>query len=145
MPHPDSISTSPPRGHQEDLDPTQCWSLVDGQQVGRVALMVDEAIQVLPVAFTRLDDDIYFRTSAFGLIARNAEGQAASFEVDDVHADERSGWSVLLTGTARRVTDPELLARLWTPSPPLPWADGVRNLWIGISVERVSGRSVHQR
>ncbi|MDO9378443.1 MAG: pyridoxamine 5'-phosphate oxidase family protein [Nocardioidaceae bacterium] len=145
MEHPRPFPPSPTRGHQVDLEPARCWALVDEQEVGRIALVVDDAIQVLPVAYVRVDETVYFRTSAFGLIARHVDGQPASFEVDDVHTDERSGWSVLLTGTARRVVDPELLARLWTPSPPLPWADGVRNLWVGITVEHVTGRSVQQR
>jgi hypothetical protein len=64
------------------------------------------------------------------------------FEVDDLDQQEQTGWSVVLRGRAQAVAQPEDLVRLWTIHGLVPWASGVRNLFIRIEPQRVSGRLV---
>lgn len=127
----------------EDLDEELCWRLAESQVVGRVGFQADGRIQIRPVNFITYEGSIYFRTSAYGSIATHIDAMPASFEVDEIDREDRSGWSVLFTGTAHRVSDSEELAALWWPDRLTPWAAGIRSLWIGISAEHVSGRRVY--
>jgi hypothetical protein len=63
------------------------------------------------------------------------------FEVDDLDDTAHTGWSVIARGRAQAVASPALLTHLWTVEGAEPWAGGVRNVFIGISVERITGRS----
>ena len=53
----------------------------------------------------------------------------------------QSGWSVVVTGRAARVTDPELIAR-YRKVPLVPWAPGERDQFVTITTEVVEGRRV---
>jgi len=61
--------------------------------------------------------------------------------VDDLDDTAHTGWSVIARGHAQAVASPALLTHLWTVEGAEPWAGGVRNVFIGISVERITGRS----
>jgi len=45
-------------------------------------------------------------------------------------------------GRARGIVAPHKLVRLWTQPDAVPWAPGIRNLWIGISIRTISRRQV---
>jgi uncharacterized protein len=68
-------------------------------------------------------------------------GADVAFEVDDHRSLRHSGWSVLVRGRARIVTDKADLAHL-RAGPLRPWAKGARANWIRISLDEVSGRRI---
>ena len=45
-------------------------------------------------------------------------------------------------GWARGIVAPHELVRRWTQPDVVPWAPGIRNLWIGISIRTIGGRQV---
>ena len=51
---------------------------------------------------------------------------------------ERSG-----AGAGAGIVAPHELVKLWTQPGIVPWAPGIRNLWIGISIRTISGRQVN--
>jgi nitroimidazol reductase NimA-like FMN-containing flavoprotein (pyridoxamine 5'-phosphate oxidase superfamily) len=66
-----------------------------------------------------------------------------SFEVDHIDEAMSEGWSVIVTGRARRVDDPselEQLAQLGIE----PWAGGSREAIIRVEAAEISGRSIRQ-
>lgn len=126
----------------ETLSTATCWRHAETAVVGRIGFVADGVVQILPVNFMVQSGSVYFRTTAYGAVARHVDGQAVSFEVDEIDREHQGGWSVLVTGHARRVDDSETLAALWTPTRPHPWAEGVRTLWIEIDVQSISGRLV---
>ncbi|KHL10689.1 UNVERIFIED_CONTAM: hypothetical protein LK11_45885 [Mumia flava] len=130
------------RGSMTDVDVDRCWELMASRPVGRLGMVVDSAVAILPVNHTVQDGAVYFRTSAYGTIARHVDGSVVAFEVDRIVDEDWSGWSVQVQGCARKVDDPETLARLWTPTRLHPWAPGIRNVWIEIRPDRVTGRVV---
>ena len=77
-------------------------------------------------------------TQLAGLV-RNAP---AAFEVDDIDDFLESGWSVVLTGTATYVDDPDDLpdSRVGFPD---SWAAGDRTLFVRIEPTGVTGRRVN--
>ena len=84
---------------------------------------------------------IVFRTSPFGVLSELVRPTQVVFEVDDLDATQHTGWSVIARGRGQAVASPALLTHLWTVDGAEPWAGGVRNVFIGITVERLTGRS----
>lgn len=131
-----------PRGINREVAPEQCWRLAATEPVGRLGFVVESVPRIVPLNHTLHDGAVYFRTSAYGEIARSVQGQRVAFEIDHIYAEDWSGWSVLITGLARRVEDSKTLAALWSPHRVQPWADGSRNVWIEIDPQEVTGRMV---
>ncbi|MCU4182862.1 pyridoxamine 5'-phosphate oxidase family protein [Acidiferrimicrobium sp. IK] len=97
------------------LWPDECMDLISTSGVGRFVFSSERGPVALPVHYVVVDGDVYFAARRGGSIEADLPDAPVSFEVDDLDpgAPERSEeWSVLLTGRARAVDDPELLRRL---------------------------------
>jgi nitroimidazol reductase NimA-like FMN-containing flavoprotein (pyridoxamine 5'-phosphate oxidase superfamily) len=100
-----------------------CFALLETAPIGRVVYS-DRALPVIvPVNFTLDGVDIVMRTGRRSRLATHAAGHVIAFEVDDIDATSRSGWSVVLTGILQLVdnrADVERVVRLalrsWAPS-----------------------------
>ena len=124
----------------ELLPPAECWRLVEGARVGRVGLVVDGEPVILPVNHAVHERTVVFRTAGGTKLSTMTSWPTVSFEVDGT-ADERLGWSVLVSGRAERVTDPtavRALERLGLE----PWAPGPKLHWVRIVPRRVTGRRI---
>ncbi len=64
-----------------------------------------------------------------------------AFEIDGFDEETKSGWSVLIRGFAEAVPHNYLLTSAWE-SGPVPWAEGIRNVFIKIKPHKISGRAV---
>jgi nitroimidazol reductase NimA-like FMN-containing flavoprotein (pyridoxamine 5'-phosphate oxidase superfamily) len=96
----------------------------------------------LPVNFRYVEGDIVFRTRADGSLAA-AAGGTVSFEVDHIDEAMSEGWSVLVTGRARRVDDSTELQQLEQLGIE-PWPGGRRKAVIRIETTEISGRRIRQ-
>jgi hypothetical protein len=108
---------------------------------GRVGLNTPTGPQILPVTYTYYAKALVFRTSPHGVLSSLGRRSRVAFEIDDIDQVGGSGWSVLVLGSAERVTRDYTLTSLWKDGP-VPWASGTRNLFIAITPETISGRSV---
>jgi nitroimidazol reductase NimA-like FMN-containing flavoprotein (pyridoxamine 5'-phosphate oxidase superfamily) len=133
---------STPEIRFSEITPERCMALLQTHTVGRVAWQAADGPQILPVTYACLDRRIVFRTSPYGILSELIRPTDVGFEVDDLDQQEQTGWSVVLRGRAQAVAQPEDLVRLWTIHGLVPWASGVRNLFIRIEPQRVSGRLV---
>ncbi len=66
-----------------------------------------------------------------------------SFEIDRVDEPMGEGWSVLVTGTARRVDDPDEVVAL-AALDLVAWAGGARHALVRIHPEEITGRVIVQ-
>lgn len=121
----------------------QCEAHLAAGGVGRFVFLGEEGPVALPVNFRFLDGDIVFRTRAAGPLAA-AAGTAVSFEVDRIDEAMSEGWSVLVTGRARRIDDAAELARLEELGLE-PWPGGRRRAVIRVEAASISGRSICQQ
>ena len=94
-----------------------------------------------PVNYRMDGDDVVFRTSSHTSIADGVAEAIVSFDVDHLDDALSEGWSVLLTGTARIITDPAEVARVEALSVE-PWAGGERDTYVRISASQATGRSI---
>lgn len=122
----------------EALDEQECYRLISAGGVGRLALVTASGPTVLPVNFTVLDGAIVFRTAPDTPQATHADGEVG-FEVDRLDEAMREGWSVLVVGQARTVTEPDELERIRQHGQPRPWAGGERDLHVRIDPARITG------
>jgi hypothetical protein len=73
-----------------------------------------------------------------GLLARACDGAVVAFEIDDVQGDGQGGWSVLVVGLARVLTEREAI-RANQLNLASAAGDG-RDLFVSIAIGRVTGR-----
>jgi uncharacterized protein len=125
-----------------ELTIIECRELLAGQEVGRVAVCTPEGPEILPVNYTLVDESVVFRTTPYGVLGRHAWHGRLAFQIDHIDPATRSGWSVLATGHAEMVDDPEELAEIHAFHNPEPWAEGVRPLYVRLPWDRLTGRRV---
>ena len=119
---------------------TECWQLLASAEVGRVGLLVDGRPEILPVNFILDGEHVLFRT-AQGSVLTRAASKVVAFEVDRVDPAEHHGWSVLVQGVARDISDSidansQRMRRLSL----VTWAPGERHRWFRINPDKVTGR-----
>ncbi|MEU1785389.1 DUF1918 domain-containing protein [Streptomyces sparsogenes] len=124
-----------------DLSPDECRACLSTHGVGRVAVSTTAGPAVVPVNYEVVDDAIAFRTTPVSVPAA-AVGTDVAFEVDHVDEAMSQGWSVLVVGPARAVTEPDAVRRLADRAHTAPWAGGEREMWVSIRLTRLSGRSI---
>ncbi|WP_354637203.1 helix-turn-helix domain-containing protein [Kitasatospora camelliae] len=125
----------------EELARWECWAKLSPGGVGRVALSTPDGPLALPVNYRVLDGTVLYRTTAESILATVA-GSGVAFEVDQLDEAFSSGWSVLVTGTAEQVTDPEAVGWFEEHADPRPWAGGHRDTWMRIRPTAVTGRVI---
>lgn len=120
----------------------ECLDLIAGGGVGRVALCTPAGPQIYPVNFVLDRGNIVFRTAAYSFFGTYVHDRAVAFEVDHLDYQDESGWSVVATGVAETVSDPDEIAELVERGDPRPWAEGARHLYLRVEPRVVSGRRV---
>ena len=124
-----------------ELSEAECRELLEQHTAGRVGLMAGDGPLILPVTYQYRDGSVIFRTSPVGPLAELVRRISVAFEIDEIDEQSKSGWSVLVLGFAEAMAHNYLLTAAWETGP-VPWADGVRNLFIEIKPRKISGRAV---
>ncbi|MEU1192942.1 pyridoxamine 5'-phosphate oxidase family protein [Streptomyces sp. NPDC005859] len=99
-----------------ELDAVEALRLLGSVALGRIVFTRHALPAIRPVNHVLVDGDIVIRTHGDATLARytrqnEAEGAVVAYEADDIAPDTHLGWSVVVTGYARLVTDPRELAR----------------------------------
>lgn len=123
------------------LTPEECWTRLATHGIGRLAVSTAGAPIVVPVNYSVVDGAIVFRTAPGG-VPSQAVGTQVAFEVDHIDDAFSRGWSVLVRGPARAVTDPDAARRLTDRAYSTPWAGGRRDVWVCVDPDRVTGRAI---
>ena len=119
----------------------ECWSLLETQPVGRLAVSIDNCPDIFPVNFLVDDGTIVFRTGPGTKLSAAIMGRSVAFEVDQYDADTGCAWSVVVAGEARELKKPDEVARV-EELPLVPAAPGHKNRWVRIYPLSVTGRRI---
>jgi transcriptional regulator with XRE-family HTH domain len=126
----------------ETLTEEQCDTHLAVGGIGRVVYLSARGPVALPVNFEFTEGQIIFSTDSAK--AATLENELVGFEVDRVDDAMSEGWSVLVTGRARCIDDPDELARLESLDLEA-WAGGDRHSLVAIKPDDLTGRViVHQ-
>ena len=129
------------RNGLEVLDRAECMALLGRASFGRVGLTLGALPTVLPVNYCLAGDEIVIRTGVGSKLDAALQGAVVAFEVDEVDPVYHCGWSVVVTGVAREVSDPEQVLSAQR-LPVSRWAPAGADRVVAISTEMVSGRKL---
>lgn len=111
--------------------------------IGRFGFVHGGEVLVLPVQHVVHGVDICFRTAGDAKIEVARDHGRVAYEVDSFDAATRTGWSVLVQGTAELVRDPDEVRDL-DESAPTPWLASLagEHDWVRLRPHAISGREV---
>lgn len=141
-----TITTNSPAADEESslevMSQVDCWECLKQESVGRVGVVVDGYAEMFPVNYVMDCDHVVFRSNRGTKLAAIDDNARVTFQIDGVDHEARTGWSVLVRGRARWVSNVEQLHRL-RELPVEPWAQGDRTNYVRIIPMSTSGRRVH--
>ncbi len=124
----------------ETLPFDACLRLLASVPLGRVCFYADGELAVLPVNHAMDGQDVVFRTARGSKLTAAEEQELVAFEADSYDQQNRSGWSVLVTGRAAVVYEAAEIQRLDRIGLH-PWNTAVEHpFWVRIRPSSVTGR-----
>ncbi len=90
----------------ENIPEHECWDLLKGQSVGRVALSVAALPAIVPVGYSVDGAELTISIDAHDTIPAKAfQDAVVAFEVDSMNSGTHTGWIVHIVGSAHMTTD----------------------------------------
>jgi nitroimidazol reductase NimA-like FMN-containing flavoprotein (pyridoxamine 5'-phosphate oxidase superfamily) len=137
----DRDSQSTDRNGLTILTREECLRLLGEATLGRVGISVGAMPVILPINFRLIGDRIVFRTGTGTKLEAATRRTVIAFEVDDMDLISHTGWSVVVVGPTREVTDPVALAVLAHAGIPR-WAPAGDERVVELDTVMVSGRRI---
>jgi uncharacterized protein len=132
-----TTETTPPPDDRLSID--QCWELLDGEVVGRLALIVDGHPEIFPVNFVLERRSIVFRSAGGTKLWGAMTSKPVAFEIDGYDPQEQQAWSVVARGEAELIESQEEKdaadARLLEP-----WQPGDKDFYVRLAPKALTGR-----
>ena len=125
----------------EVLSRDECLRLLATASLGRVAVSSAALPTILPVGFHFDGSRILIRTGRGTKLGAATRDAVVAFEVDEVSPATHTGWSVVVTGVARELSDPDDRAAAALASQS-HWVRGDNSRIVAISTDIVTGRRV---
>jgi Pyridoxamine 5'-phosphate oxidase len=125
-----------------ELHSDEALRLLGGISLGRIVFTRQALPTIRPVNHVLDNGDVIIRThegAALTSHAQEADGQGVvvAYQADSIDPDTHLGWSVVVTGYARLITDPGELARY--RSMLHPWTNQVMDYTVRIHPALVTG------
>jgi hypothetical protein len=121
------------------LSEDECWQLVNGAEVGRLAFAVAGELEIFPVNFIVDGRALLFRTAEGTKLAGLTVSSRVAFEVDGYEPDSGEAWSVVLKGQAERLDHfPDIYAA--EDLPIFPWEASPKQWIVRVVPAKVTGR-----
>jgi len=128
----------------EEIPEDQCLDLLAGESLGRIATVTGGQPLIFPVNYLLEGRTVAFRTDPGTKLDSATLGKVA-FEVDSVDAEHREGWSVMVQGVGREITDAwDTWSQSVTSHHLEPWAAGEKEHWVAIASPVFSGRRIRR-
>jgi len=125
----------------DELSRAEAVHLLTTASIGRVGITMGALPAILPVNYAVVDDAIVFRSDTGSRFSAAMEGAVVAFETDESDLASSTGWSVLVVGCAREITDAPTLERVRALGLDA-WALGPRDHFVEIPLDVVTGRRI---
>lgn len=119
------------------LDEDECWNLLSRCELGRLAIVSEDAPEIFPVNYVTDGARILFRTAPGSKLAELRRNPRVAFEVDE--HDTASAASVIVKGIAERLE----VQRDIDAADALPlssWIPTLKYRWVRIVPTSITGR-----
>jgi nitroimidazol reductase NimA-like FMN-containing flavoprotein (pyridoxamine 5'-phosphate oxidase superfamily) len=93
---------SSPQAATSTLSETQCWKLLGSAQIGILAVVTEDGPDLFPIDFLAAEHSVVFRTAPGEKLMKLAADPRVALAVEG--EDAKGLWSVVLRGTARRLS-----------------------------------------
>src|SRR4051812_21845456 len=127
----------------EIMPADECVQRLRDASVGRLGLSAGALPIILPVNFAVHEASVVFCTEEGAKLSAARAGDVACLEIDDADAMSHEGWSVIVTGRLREITDPEELSAA-RRLPLAPWKPTAAPHHVALAMELLSGRRLNQ-
>jgi hypothetical protein len=126
--------------HLETLSDDHCEAHLRCGGIGRVLYSTERGPVAVPVNYEFTDGQVIISTDVNK--AATLESHAVvGFEIDRIDETMSEGWSVLVSGTARRLDDPAEILKVSSLDLE-SWAGGPRHALVAITPTEVTGRVI---
>jgi hypothetical protein len=109
-----------------ELTRPESLRLLDQVPIGRIVYTVRALPAIVPASHLVDDGMVVVRTH----VGAECAGSVVAYQSDEIDVHARTGWSVTVTGVARRVLDPDELSAYESRLTPLINARGVETIRI---------------
>jgi len=123
-----------------DLTEGECLALLRSSSMGRIVFTRHAMPAIRPVNHLVDGRKVIIRTHlGAAIVSHTADktGVVVCYEADDLDPVRHTGWSVIVTGLARIVNDPEAIARYSAQLE--PWIAGEMDYVVSIEPRFISG------
>ncbi|MDQ6740213.1 MAG: pyridoxamine 5'-phosphate oxidase family protein [Actinomycetota bacterium] len=122
------------------MNEAECWDLLLGASLGRLAVSVHDTPEIFPVNFLAYDKKIMIRTAPGEKLLQLTINGSVALETDG--RSNSSAWSVVVKGQARQLqsgAEIEMAEKLALR----PWTSSVKSAFVEIVPSQVTGRRLH--
>ena len=133
----------------EELTEAESLGLIEQAQIGRIGFSGRYGPIVLPVNYKVVDGSVVFRVAVGSSIGEDLRTGIAdaeykvAFEIDEIDAATRTGWSVMIQGAAHHVDDEQERQAVLAAGIE-PWPGGQREQFVQIRPTVISGRRIRR-
>ncbi|RAN76699.1 flavin-nucleotide-binding protein [Bacillus sp. SRB_336] len=131
--------TPKPAARTEDLAAHECWALLRGISVGRLAVWDKDHPDIFPINYTVDHGTLVFRTGVGTKLTAVLGENPVAVEADGVDPDTGMAWSVVVKGGAELLASTEELLDSFSLRL-FPWHSGSKDNFVRISPTSVTGR-----
>lgn len=119
------------------IDVDECRVLLRRETLGRLATAAGGTVDIFPVNYDSDGDSIVFRTAPGTKLLELTVHDSVAFEIDGF--SDAEAWSVVCHGRARQLESHAEIAEA-ERSPLTPWVPTIKDRFVRIQIERLSGR-----
>jgi len=132
-------------GVLEEIGEEECLALLAGRSIGRLVVVRQGEPLAFPMNYVLDGRTVAVRSDPGTKLDAATLGRVA-FEVDEIDPVSHEGWSVLVKGVGRDVTDGvDAWSQEIRATGVEPWAEGEKRHWIAIGASHISGRRIRHR
>ncbi|NDL59126.1 pyridoxamine 5'-phosphate oxidase family protein [Phytoactinopolyspora mesophila] len=121
------------------LSEGECWELLGGAHVARLAAVVGDELEVFPINVVVDGHTVVFRTAEGTKLAAATMARQVVIEADDHDRGTGLAWSVVLKGVAERVDDFNRIYQLEELAL-VPWDERPKQWFVQVTPRQISGR-----
>lgn len=123
----------------KELGAHECWALLRGVSVGRLAVWVTDHPDIFPINFAVDHGTLVFRTGLGTKLSAALGETPVAFEADGVDRGSGVAWSVVAKGSAVRINSTEDVLDSFSIML-FPWQSGRKDTFIRIEPTSITGR-----